>query len=215
MRYLAGWGGPPILPVIAHVLGRSVVAMFERYVRVHLRGAELLQGVGDGFVEGHGAARVPGIIECPGLHSSAKPLDALLSPGGDCFRCRDAKLPTELVRRGIERGRLALLATGGLQPRHPHQGDPNDLLLGLLHGIEESPWGDWYGRAIDARFLATRLKRFDVKSTKVKYLGVSLKGYRWESLAPVWDRYLLPIGEPGEPGEPVGNRELPDPYGSP
>jgi len=101
---------------------------------------------------------------------------------------------------------------------------PTKVLLERLIALEEAPWSHWFGREIDARFLAQTLKRYGVTSKKVKYGGQSLKGYRWEHLAPVWDRYvstdavpLVELGEPREPslqgkgsevphqGEPVGN----------
>ena len=79
-------------------------------------------------------------------------------------------------------------------------------LLQSLHRLEEAPWGDHHGRPINARYLADELKRYGVRSTKVKYAGQSLRGYRWDSLAPVWDRYLnaepVPRVELAEPTEP-------------
>jgi len=64
------------------------------------------------------------------------------------------------------------------------------VLLERLHGLEESPWGDWYGNPIKARFLAEKLKPYGVRSRQVKIDGRNLRGYRWDDLAPVFARYL-------------------------
>ena len=36
-----------------------------------------------------------------------------------------------------------------------------------LAGLEEAPWGDWYGHPLDARGLAKKLKPFDIRPRKV------------------------------------------------
>jgi hypothetical protein len=70
------------------------------------------------------------------------------------------------------------------------QGVQSSVLLERLHGVEESPWGDWYGNPIKARFLAEKLKPYGVRSKQVKLDGKNLRGYRWNDLAPVFARYL-------------------------
>ena len=79
---------------------------------------------------------------------------------------------------------------------------PSHVLVERLTELEEAPWADWWGKPIDPRFLATKLRPYGVKSTKVKYDGKPLQGYRWEHLAPVWDKYVPATGaEPMEPAE--------------
>lgn len=67
-----------------------------------------------------------------------------------------------------------------------------DLLAALL-AIEESPWGDLWGKPLDARRLAKELARYVVRPTTVKINGTNGKGYTTAGetgLADAWARYL-------------------------
>ena len=86
---------------------------------------------------------------------------------------------------------------------------------------DDAPWADLRGNPINARKLASLLKRYGVKSKKVKIDGVSLQGYRREDLWDNWQRWLPPPSvekaEPTEPKEPDrmvepfrGDSEVPD-----
>jgi hypothetical protein len=77
------------------------------------------------------------------------------------------------------------------------------LCNGEAFGLEaDAPWADLYGKEITERKLASMLRQFSVKSTKVKVDGVSLQGYRRDSLWDAWRRYVpLPSARP-EPVEP-------------
>ncbi len=84
-----------------------------------------------------------------------------------------------------------------------------DILDGL-NDMDEAPWGDLYGKKMEARMLARMLKRYAVQSTKVKVDGRSLQGYRREDLWDTWVRYLTPpsgSAEPEPPEPPPGSRE--------
>ena len=62
-----------------------------------------------------------------------------------------------------------------------------------LHALEESPWADLRGKPLDARGLASRLRRYEVKPQTVRLdAGHTAKGYRREDLADLWSRYLSP-----------------------
>jgi hypothetical protein len=67
-----------------------------------------------------------------------------------------------------------------------------ETILGKLHEISEAPWGDWYGRPLNARDLAKLLRPYGVRSLGVKLGGLTLKGYRREHLHDPWTRYLPP-----------------------
>ena len=59
---------------------------------------------------------------------------------------------------------------------------------------EESPWGDLRGKPLDARGLASRLRKYEVKPQTVRLdAGHTAKGYRREDLADLWSRYLSPL----------------------
>ena len=67
-----------------------------------------------------------------------------------------------------------------------------ETLLDALHGLDESPWGDWYGKPITARALGKLLKPYDVKPRSVRIGDVTRKGYVRDSLEDAGRRYLPP-----------------------
>jgi hypothetical protein len=67
-----------------------------------------------------------------------------------------------------------------------------DTILGALHKVSEAPWGDYYGRPLNARDLAKLLKPYQVPPVDVKVGGINRKGYRREHLHDPWTRYLPP-----------------------
>lgn len=91
-------------------------------------------------------------------------------------------------------------------------------ILEELQGLEEAPWGDLYGKPLQARGLARMLKPYEVSSTKVKVTGKSLQGYRREDLWEAWERYApLPTSsasaEPPEPPTDSAQVHVPDSFG--
>jgi Protein of unknown function (DUF3631) len=67
-----------------------------------------------------------------------------------------------------------------------------ETILGALHKISEAPWGDYFGKQVNARDLAKLLKPYGVKACDVKIDGVTKRGYRREHLHDQWIRYLPP-----------------------
>jgi hypothetical protein len=65
-------------------------------------------------------------------------------------------------------------------------------ILAKLHEIEEAPWGNYFGRSLDARDLAKLLAPYGVRSLDVKIDGSNRKGYRRDHLHDAWTRYLPP-----------------------
>lgn len=63
-------------------------------------------------------------------------------------------------------------------------------LLRELRRIEEAPWGNFYGRQLDARDLASLLRNYGVHPTTVRSHEQVAKGYRRDDLQRAWDRYL-------------------------
>ena len=61
-----------------------------------------------------------------------------------------------------------------------------------LAELEEAPWGDLRGRAIDPRGLAARLRPYGVRPKNVRIGETVPKGYTTEDLADAWSRYLPP-----------------------
>ncbi len=75
-------------------------------------------------------------------------------------------------------------------------------ILDALNDLDEAPWGDLYGKRLEARTLARMLKRYGVTSTTVKVGGKALRGYRREGLWDTWERYLAPESSEAQPALP-------------
>ncbi|MEO7863739.1 MAG: DUF3631 domain-containing protein [Nitrospirales bacterium] len=65
-----------------------------------------------------------------------------------------------------------------------------DDILAALIAIEESPWGDMRGKAIDSTKLADLLRPYGAKSKQVKMGGLNHRGYEREAFYDAWVRYL-------------------------
>jgi Protein of unknown function (DUF3631) len=63
-------------------------------------------------------------------------------------------------------------------------------LVERLVELDESPWGDMYGKPIDSRWLARKLRPYGVGSTKIRFGDTTARGYTAESFGDAWGRYL-------------------------
>jgi Protein of unknown function (DUF3631) len=64
-------------------------------------------------------------------------------------------------------------------------------LLEGLHDLDESPWGDWFGKPLANRGLSRLLKPYAIKSRSIKLPdGKTPKGFLREQFGPAWARYL-------------------------
>lgn len=68
-----------------------------------------------------------------------------------------------------------------------------EQILAALIELDESPWGDLYGRALNPRGLAQRLRKYEVSSKNVRIGETIVKGYTSTGLWDAWQRYLGPI----------------------
>lgn len=88
-----------------------------------------------------------------------------------------------------------------------------EQILEALLGLEESPWGDLYGKPLNARGLAQRLQKYDVAKSHTVRIGELLaKGYAKADLWDAWNRYLQPSVLPHSP--PQGEKDTSDTNGS-
>lgn len=67
-------------------------------------------------------------------------------------------------------------------------------LIEHLSEIEESPWGDWHGRAITPQALSKLLKVYRVRTMPVWVAGSKVRGYKREQFA---DAFLRVLGSEG------------------
>ena len=84
---------------------------------------------------------------------------------------------------------------GGLVPGAPDRLSSADLARHLCE-MEEAPWGDLYGKPLDARGLAKRLKSFDVHPHSIRIGDKTPKGYEAADFGDAWTRYLPPDRDP-------------------
>lgn len=63
-------------------------------------------------------------------------------------------------------------------------------LLEALNAMEDAPWGDLRGKALESRGLARLLSRYDVKPCKLRTGATTAMGYRRADLHDTWQRYL-------------------------
>lgn len=68
-------------------------------------------------------------------------------------------------------------------------------ILEALNGMVESPWGDLKGKPLDARQLAYRLGKYEVKRRTIRIGEVVGKGYKREDLHDPWSRYVTDGGD--------------------
>lgn len=81
-----------------------------------------------------------------------------------------------------------------------------DLILERLHEIDESPWADLRGKALDARGLSRRLAKYDVRPKQMRIGAAIVRGYEAADLRDPFSRYLPPSVTDG-----VGRENFPIP----
>jgi hypothetical protein len=67
--------------------------------------------------------------------------------------------------------------------------------LSFLTELDEAPWGDLRGKPLDARGLARRLAKYEVKSKSVRIGDRTCKGYDRADLDDTWSRYLPDVSD--------------------
>jgi hypothetical protein len=68
-----------------------------------------------------------------------------------------------------------------------------EIVLARLHDLPESPWKDIKGRPLEETGLATRLRPFGVRPTKIRVGEDTRRGYRADHLYDAWKRYVPPL----------------------
>lgn len=64
-------------------------------------------------------------------------------------------------------------------------------LLAQLHAIEESPWGDWFGKPLSAHGLSRLLKAYRIRTMPVKVAGETVRGYKVEQFEDAFAQLAL------------------------
>jgi hypothetical protein len=63
-------------------------------------------------------------------------------------------------------------------------------ILTALHQVDESPWADLRGKAVDARWLSGQLGKYGVKPKLIRFEDGPARGYEAADLADPWSRYV-------------------------
>lgn len=71
----------------------------------------------------------------------------------------------------------------------------SEQLVEALCNLDESPWGELRGKPIDARGVARRLRKFEVRPGDHRFDEGVKKGYRLEDFHDAWHRYLPPVAD--------------------
>jgi hypothetical protein len=135
-----------------------------------------------------------------------EPLLAIAQAVGGAWPARAADACLALVH-GVEPGELSLslLLLADLRSIFGEAAGVEDLptaaILAALHAIEESPWRDLRGRALDASGLARRLRGYEVRPVNLRIGDAVVKGYRKADLCDPWRRYLTQPTIPAVPSE--------------
>jgi hypothetical protein len=75
---------------------------------------------------------------------------------------------------------------------------PTAAITEALAAMEEAPWGDMYGKPIDARRLARMLGKYGAHPKVIRDGDATPRGYIREALTDLWRRYLPPVSTTGE-----------------
>jgi hypothetical protein len=70
-------------------------------------------------------------------------------------------------------------------------------LLAHLHGVDDSPWSDWYGKPLSAHGLSRLLKPYRIKTLPVRVDDETVRGYKAEQFADAFARALGVTGVTG------------------
>jgi Protein of unknown function (DUF3631) len=75
---------------------------------------------------------------------------------------------------------LLLRDIHGIFTSNGHDRMKTSDLLAYLYEIEESPWGDWYGKPLSAHGLSRLLRPYRIKTLPVWVDGITVRGYKLE-----------------------------------
>ncbi len=67
---------------------------------------------------------------------------------------------------------------------------PTAHLIAELAKIEESPWGDWFGKTVSPQAIGKLLKPYRIKTMAVWVDGETVRGYKAEQFADAWARVV-------------------------
>jgi len=82
-----------------------------------------------------------------------------------------------------------------------------EALIQELVAIDDAPWSDLRGKPLNARGLAQRLRKYDVRPGDHRFAEGTRKGYRTEDFHDAWQRYLPAVADVADVAHIPGGRE--------
>jgi hypothetical protein len=70
-----------------------------------------------------------------------------------------------------------------------------ESIIDALLALDEAPWGDLYGKALNARGLAQRLRQYGIRSKVVRIGEKTPHGYAREDFVDTWSRYVPEVSK--------------------
>lgn len=121
-----------------------------------------------------------------------EPLLAIADAAGGHWPTTARVTAVTLVTSGAANGRgFGVQLLGDLRAVFDgHAFVATDEILTALHAVDESPWADIRGRALDARGLSTRLGKYGIKPKQKRIGERVVRGYERAELSDSWARYL-------------------------
>jgi hypothetical protein len=132
-----------------------------------------------------------------------EPLLAVADAAGGAWPERARRHAVALVTDStVTKGSLGVRLLGDIKRIFDGSGKDHvstvDLITALV-AMDESPWGDLRGKPLDARGLASRLSKYEVKPRTLRNGGSTFKGYDRADLVDVWSRYVTDVTDVTDP----------------
>jgi len=137
------------------------------------------------------------------MQEGCESLAAIADAAGCGGEARAALVTLLSGERADDQETMRLRLLRDLRSIFAEHGSPTSIstavLLQALMEVPESPWANYYGKAIDDRGVASLLRTYEVKSTTIRFKRDKrkattnvkpAKGYRLADLYPVWERYI-------------------------
>ncbi len=121
-----------------------------------------------------------------------EPLLAIADAAGEDWPKRAREAAVALVARSAERTQTSGVQLLGDLYEVFKGADKlaTETILHWLHELPESPWADIYGKPLNQRGLAMRLKRYGIKPKVVRIGDSTPRGYLADDLHDAWNRYV-------------------------
>jgi hypothetical protein len=132
-----------------------------------------------------------------------EPLLAVADAAGGAWPERARRHAVALVTdSNVTKGSLGVRLLGDIKKVFDGSGKDHASTVSLITALvamDESPWGDLRGKALDARGLARRLNKYEVKPRSLRNGSSTFKGYDRADLLDVWSRYVTDVTDVTDP----------------